>query len=110
MQPLKLPTGLPGLAAARCARGMSRAAVAQALGLREADVAALEAGDHDAPPLLGMAIARLLGTSLLHLRRAAPPGPEPRRGDPAPLWLGFFPNHAHTGSKQLELEAFYNRF
>lgn len=112
------PLGLPGLAAARCARGMSRAAVAQALGLHEADIYGLEAGTCDVPPLVGLAIAELLRTPLAHLQHPAPAGSEPRRAEAVAevddgqgvRWLGIFPAPVESGSPQRTLEQFYQRY
>jgi DNA-binding XRE family transcriptional regulator len=96
---------------------MSRAAVAQALGLPERVIEQWETGKKGTPLLFAMAVARVVGVSVEHLRRRGEP-PEPLaeepRERPAPgienLFFGFFPIKVDSGSKQLDLENFYSRY
>jgi DNA-binding XRE family transcriptional regulator len=61
--------GLPGLAAARATRGISRAALADMLKLPEQQIARWEHGD-SAPPLwVAMAVGQIVGASVEHLRQ-----------------------------------------
>lgn len=108
--------GLPGLPSARQARHMSRAAVAQALGLPERVIAQWESGQKATPILFAMAVARVVGVGVEHLRRRPeqPLPPEPPTARPAPglgnLFFGFFPLKVDSGSEQLDLENFYSRY
>ena len=108
--------GLPGLPAARRARHMSRAAVAQALGLPERVIEQWESGKKATPILFAMAAARVVGASVEHLRQPAEAPPEPLREPQQPpagietLFYGFFPGRVSAGSEQLDLERFYNRY
>jgi len=113
--------GLPGLPSARQARHMSRAALAQALGLSERLIAQWETGQKATPILFAMAVARVVGVGVEHLRRKPdqPLPPEPPTERPAPdrpapgvgnLFFGFFPLRVDSGSEQLDLENFYSRF
>lgn len=61
--------GLPGLSSARAARHMSRTALAEALGLPECEIARWETAESTPPILVAMAVARVVGTSVEHLRR-----------------------------------------
>jgi DNA-binding XRE family transcriptional regulator len=108
--------GLPGLPSARRARHMSRAAVAQALGLPERVLEQWESGKKATPILFAMAVARVVGTSVDKLRQPSEEPPEPLR-EPLPpvpgievLFSGFFPGRVSAGSEQLDLERFYNRY
>ncbi|MDB5099210.1 MAG: hypothetical protein JWM80_3631 [Cyanobacteria bacterium RYN_339] len=112
--------GLPGLPSARASRHMSRAAIAAALGLPERLIEQWETGTKATPILFAMAVARVVGVSVEHLRRRSEPPAEPepsakeREPDARPglenLFFGFFPVNVDSGSRQLDLENFYKRF
>jgi hypothetical protein len=99
---------------------MSRAAIATALGLPERLIEQWETGKKATPLLFALAVARVVGVSVEHLRRKPehPEPPEPLAEAPTPrqgpglenLFFGFFPLKVDGGSKQLELERFYGRF
>lgn len=62
--------GLPGLPSARASRGMSTAALAQALGVPAQQVARWERGEASPPFWVALAAAQVLGVGVDRLRKA----------------------------------------